>query len=266
MIEIENLTKNFNGQPALDSVDFKVEAGERVAILGPSGAGKTTLFRIVNLALAASKGQFRFRGQETTDLSKTELKLMRQRIGTIYQQHNLVSRLKVVHNVLAGRLAQWSLAKGLLSLLWPQEVELARQALEKVGIADKLFCRADELSSGEQQRVAIARVLVQGPDLILADEPVSSLDPSRAHGILRLLIEISRGSGKTLITSLHSVPLALEYFPRIVGIKQGRILFDRSTSQLERDDLATLYELETSPCLSSQNESPKKIDACRPSF
>jgi phosphonate transport system ATP-binding protein len=266
VIEIDNLIKRFNGQPALDSVSLKVEAGERLAVLGPSGAGKTTLFRIINLALTANQGQFRFRGQETTGLSKAELKLMRRRIGTIYQQHNLVARLKVVHNVLAGRLAQWSLAKGLLSLVWPQELELARQALEKVGIAEKLFCRADNLSSGEQQRVAIARVLVQDPDLILADEPVSSVDPSRAHGILRLLIDISQASGKTLIASLHSVGLALEYFPRIVGIKQGRILFDRSTSQLEQDDLASLYELETSPCLSSQDEPAKRTDACRPLF
>ena len=163
------------------------------------------------------------------------------RIGTIYQQHNLVGRLQVVHNVLAGNLGRWSTVRALYSLLNPQGVEQAQRALSQVGIPEKLRARTDDLSGGQQQRVAIARVLVQDPDIILADEPVSSVDPSLAVSIVTLLRDLSAESRKTLVMNLHSVDLALAHFPRIVGIQDGRVLFDLAPDKVSADLLSMLY-------------------------
>jgi phosphonate transport system ATP-binding protein len=169
------------------------------------------------------------------------LRQARRRIGTVYQQHNLVLRLRVIHNVLAGQLGKWSTLRSLASLGKPSEIELAYKALDQVGIPDKIFERTDELSGGQQQRVAIARVLVQDPEVILADEPVSSVDPSLASTIVRLLIDISQGTHKTLVVSLHSVDLALAYFPRVIGIKEGIAAFDLSPDKISDAMLGDLY-------------------------
>jgi phosphonate transport system ATP-binding protein len=149
--------------------------------------------------------------------------------------------LKVIHNVLAGQLGRWPTLRSLVSLCKPADVELAHSALRQVEIADKIFERTDELSGGQQQRVAIARVLVQDPEVVLADEPVSSVDPTLASTIVRLLIDISQNTRKTLLVSLHSVDLALAYFPRVIGIKQGRAAFDLSPDKISDDMLEDLY-------------------------
>jgi phosphonate transport system ATP-binding protein len=152
-----------------------------------------------------------------------------------------VPRLKVVHNVLAGQLGRWSTLQSLFSLAKPREIELAHKALAQVGIPEKIFTRTDELSGGQQQRVAIARVLVQDPEVILADEPVSSVDPTLASAIVRLLIDISRDTRKTLVVSLHSVDLALAYFPRVIGIRNGVATFDLAPDQITETMLEDLY-------------------------
>ncbi len=242
MYELSGIRKVFaDGEVALDEISLTVGSGEHVAFIGPSGAGKTTLFRILNLTLRPTAGRLGFEGQDVSGLSDAELRRVRTRIGTIYQQQNLVGRLRVVHNVLAGNLGHWSMLTALASLVRPQGVGDAARALEQVGMPEKLWARTDELSGGQQQRVAIARVLVQNPDLILADEPVSSVDPSLAVSIVSLLRDLSHESRKTLLMNLHSVALALNYFPRIVGIRDGRIQFDLSPDKVGAELLAELY-------------------------
>ena len=228
-------------QVALGGFDLAVRKGEKVALIGPSGAGKTTLFRLLNLTLRPTSGGLWIDGGEVVNLHGAKLREARRRIGTVYQQHNLVPRLKVIHNVLCGRLGQWSTARSLLSLVRPADVEVAYQALKQVGIEEKIFSRTDELSGGQQQRVAIARVLLQDPEVILADEPVSSVDPSLASSIVKLLVEISETMGKTLLVNLHSVDLALEFFPRIIGMRNGTALFDLTPDKVTDDLLEDLY-------------------------
>ncbi|MBI4627499.1 MAG: phosphonate ABC transporter ATP-binding protein [Candidatus Rokubacteria bacterium] len=242
MYELSGIRKVFaGGEAALDGVSLAVGRGEHVAFVGPSGAGKTTLFRILNLTLRPTAGTLVLDGRDVAGLSDAELRRARTRIGTIYQRQNLVGRLRVVHNVLAGNLGRWSTATALASLVRPRGVEEAARALEQVGMPEKLWARTDELSGGQQQRVAIARVLVQNPDVILADEPVSSVDPSLAVTIVSLLRDLSHERRKTLLMNLHSVELALAYFPRIVGIRDGRIHFDLAPARVTRELLAELY-------------------------
>ncbi|MBI1892517.1 MAG: phosphonate ABC transporter ATP-binding protein [Candidatus Rokubacteria bacterium] len=240
--ELKGLRKVFDdGSVAVDGISLTIEPGEHVAFIGPSGAGKTTLFRILNLTLRPTAGVVRLGGVDVSGLGESELQKARRRIGTIYQQGNRVGRLRVVHNVLAGNLGRWSTTKAFVSLISPQGVDTARRALGRVGISEKLYARTDELSGGQQQRVAIARVLVQDPDIILADEPVSSVDPSLAASIVTLLRDLSAESRKTLLLNLHSVDLALASFPRIVGIQEGRILFDLSPEKVTPEMLRVLY-------------------------
>lgn len=239
---LEKIAKVFSRhQVAIDGVDLEVRRGEKVALIGPSGAGKTTLFRILNLTLRPTSGRLGLNGSEVETLHGKKLRQARRKIGTVYQQHNLVPRLRVIHNVLSGKLGSWSTLRSLASLLRPVDIELAYHALRQVGIEEKIFSRTDELSGGQQQRVAIARVLVQDPDVILADEPVSSVDPSLATAIVKLLIDISQQTGKTLLVNLHSVNLALSYFPRIIGIKDGTTMFDLAPEKISKELLEELY-------------------------
>jgi phosphonate transport system ATP-binding protein len=240
--ELRRVRKAFGDEPpALDGVSLTIGRGEHVAFVGPSGAGKTTLFRLLNLTLRPTAGSILLDGVDVAALDGAGLRRARRRIGTIYQQHNLVGRLRVVHNVLAGNLGRWSLATALASLVRPRASAEAGRALEQVGIPEKLWARTDELSGGQQQRVAIARVLLQDPDVILADEPVSSVDPALAVSIVTLLRDLSHESRKTLLMNLHSIELALGYFPRVVGVREGRIVFDLAPDKVTPEFLADLY-------------------------
>lgn len=240
--QLEKVTKVFARRlVAVDGIDLSVQRGERAALIGPSGAGKTSLFRMLNCTLRPTSGRLWIDGDEVVTLHGKRLREVRRKIGTIYQQHNLVPRLKVVHNVLSGNLGHWSTVRSLISLIRPVDMELAYKALRQVGIEEKVFNRTDELSGGQQQRVAIARVLIQDPEVILADEPVSSVDPSLATAIVKLLLEISESTRKTLLINLHSVDLALAYFPRVIGIKNGKALFDLSPDKVSDDLLEELY-------------------------
>jgi phosphonate transport system ATP-binding protein len=242
MYQLNQVSKIFDGRiVALDELNLKVRRDEKVALIGPSGAGKTTLFRMLNLTIPPTSGTLVFDGQDVSHLHGRRLREVRRRIGTVYQQHNLVPRLQVVHNVLSGKLGTWSIWQAVRSLIRPIELGLACEALAQVGIADKLYERTETLSGGQQQRVAIARMLVQDPDVILADEPVSSVDPALAAGIVKLLIDLSKTHRKTLLMNLHSVDLALAHFPRVIGLKDGTVSFDLSAAEVTDEHLAALY-------------------------
>ena len=242
MFSLRGVTKRFKtGELALDGMDLEIRPGGCVAFIGPSGAGKTTLFRVLNCTLKPTSGEYQIADRDVGRLRGQALRETRRKIGTVYQHHNLIGRLRVVHNVLAGRLGGWGIAHALCSLIYPTDLNAAGDALARVGIPEKLFSRTDELSGGERQRVAIARVLVQDPAAILADEPVSSVDPSLAEGIVKLLVRLSEEGNKTLAMNLHDVELALANFPRVIGIHLGKILFDRRPEDISPDDLKRLY-------------------------
>lgn len=217
--------------------------GERVALIGPSGAGKTTLFRLLNATLRPTSGSLRFGGQDVGAMSGRELRAMRRRIGTVYQQHYLVPALTALENTLCGRLGHWSLLETIRSAVQPseREKERAMAALEAVGLTGKHQSRADQLSGGQQQRLAIARVLMQDPDVILADEPFASLDPALTETIAALLIGLAQGDKRVLVVTLHDVELALRYFPRIIALRDGRVVFDQAPEGVSRQALDALY-------------------------
>ena len=231
----------FGSVVALDSVSLRIAKGDRVAIVGPSGAGKSTLLSLLNGALSPNEGTVRVLGRSLFSLSANERRKLQRQIGTVYQQHHLVGNLAVIHNVNAGCLGRWPWWKALWSLVWPQNVAGAQQALSQLGLADKLYARTERLSGGQQQRVALARVLVQDPAIVLADEPVASVDPARSHDIMAQLITL--GENRTLVVSLHDVELARMYCDRIIGLRQGRIFFDLPSAEVSDEQLAALYDL-----------------------
>jgi phosphonate transport system ATP-binding protein len=245
-LSLRNVRVVYDRQPGLDGVDLVVRTGERVALVGPSGAGKSTLLGLCTGLVQATSGDVEVLGERLDRATPRRLAAVRRRVGCVHQQLHLVSQLRVVHNVNAGRLGSWSLGRAVRSLVSPVEVEKVRAVLERVGISDKLHVRTDRLSGGEQQRVALARVLVQDPDLIVADEPVASLDPARGAEVISLLCEIGPDRRRTLIVSLHDFDLALGYFDRVVGLQQGRILFDLPAAQVRPETRANLYGLELS--------------------
>ena len=231
---------------ALNGVTLRVHPGEQVALLGQSGAGKTTLFRLLNGTLRPTAGSVFFDGHDTASLSGSGLRAMRRRVGTIYQQHNLVPSLTALENTLCGALGRMSLLATLRGMLQPTkaDLELALHALELVDLADKRAARADELSGGQQQRLAAARVLMQSPDVILADEPTASLDPQLAETITSLLAQLARDGRKTLIMAVHKVDLATRHFPRVVGLRAGGLSFDVPQSEVRGELLNALYARE----------------------
>ena len=233
-----------NGFAALADVSLRAEQGERIALIGPSGAGKTSLLSVLGTALAPTAGAAEVLDFGRNFRSTVEIAKLRTRIGTIHQSPPIPGRQRVVTAVLAGRLGQWPAWKSLVSLLHPLDAAGARASLARVDLADKLFARCDQLSGGQLQRVGIARVLYQQPELILADEPVSALDPALALATIRCLIADADARGATLVASLHAVDLALGNFTRIVGIKAGHVAFDLPAAEVGIALLHNLYASE----------------------
>ncbi|MCQ4259138.1 phosphonate ABC transporter ATP-binding protein [Stutzerimonas stutzeri] len=249
--------RHANGQAALRDVALNIAYGERVAIIGPSGAGKTTLLRLLASHLQPHEGQLGVLECDPWRLSVSARQRLRGRIGLIHQAPPLPPRQRVITSVLAGRLGQWSLTRGLISLVYPLDRTGASEALSRLDLADKLYERCDQLSGGQLQRVGIARVLYQKPDLILADEPVSAMDPVLASHSLGVLTRDASQRQATLLASLHAVDLALEHFPRVIGVRAGRILFDKAADQLGRDELDALYANEQ---LSGEPQPLPRVD------
>ncbi|KOX34848.1 ABC transporter ATP-binding protein [Saccharothrix sp. NRRL B-16348] len=241
VFELRRASVRLGGVDVLSDIDLEIEAGERVALIGPSGAGKTSLIRLLNGTVAATGGRVRALGCDYRVASTRKIRAARRRIGTVHQHFDLVAQLRAVHNVNAGRLGAWPFWKAALSLARPFEVASAEAALRRVGIGDKLRERTGDLSGGEQQRVAIARVLVQEPRVILADEPIASLDPARGREVVDLLFAISDETRTTLVASLHDLDIALGRFDRVVGLRSGRVVVDTSTADVRAADVAELF-------------------------
>jgi phosphonate transport system ATP-binding protein len=215
------------------------------------------LFRILNATLRPTSGSVRVDGHDLGAMSGGDLRRTRQRIGTIYQQHNLVPSLTSLQNTLCGGLGRWSLAQTIRNIVNPAkpEVEDAMRSLELVGLAEKRHARADELSGGQQQRLAIARVLMQKPQVILADEPVASLDPALAEEIVSLIIRVGSEGKRTLVIALHKAELALGHFPRVIGLRAGSVSFDRPSTEVHEELLRDLYRKRSQDLRQVQNEN-----------
>lgn len=240
-LEVNNLSKTFERKISLSSLSFIIKQGEKIAIIGPSGAGKTTLFNLFTGSLPFEEGSIDIDGHPLAYWKKK--KQLANKIGVIRQQFDLVDSLPVIHNVLAGRLKDWGFFKSVWSLIIPQDKQIAYNALKRVGIENKIYNRTSTLSGGEQQRVALARLLVQKPEIILADEPVSSLDPARSEDILAMLTKLADEENQTLITTLHSVDFAKKYFTRIIALKNGQLFFDLPAEKVTTEELTNLYRL-----------------------
>jgi len=242
LLKVENLTKVFpDGTVALKNVSFEVKDGEFLAIIGLSGSGKSTLLRCINRLIDPTAGRVIWDGVDITAARGKELRLIRRQIGMIFQQFNLVRRSSVMTNVLSGRLGYADPLWSLVGRFSAEDRQRALAALERVGIPEKADNRADQLSGGQQQRVGIARALMQEPRLMLADEPVASLDPVLAHSILQYLELLNRQDGITVLCSLHFLDLVHRYASRVIGLKDGELVFDGLPSELTRQRFKEVY-------------------------
>jgi phosphonate transport system ATP-binding protein len=241
MLELINLSRRFGDKEAVADASLTIPSGQMVGIIGRSGAGKSTLLRLVNRLIEPSAGELRYDGQDITRLRGRALHAWRASAAMIFQQFNLVPRLDVLTNVLSGRLNKVPATRALLKLFTPRERALAIRALDRLGIADLALNRADALSGGQQQRVAIARALMQEPRIILADEPIASLDPMNAKLVMDALRDINRHDGITVLCNLHTLDTARNYCDRIVGMAHGRIVFDGAPEALSMDVVREIY-------------------------
>ena len=239
MLEINNLKKTFdNGSPALKGVDLKIKKGEFVSILGPSGSGKTTLLRTINGLETSSGGEIYFDNKEVNNNNISEVQ---KKTGMIFQEFNLVNNLSAINNVLTGLLNSSNKFLSLFYLFSKKQKIEALRSLETVGLLEKSYSRSDELSGGQRQRVGIARAIIKKPLLLLADEPVASLDPKSSNLILSLLKKINQEFGTTILCNLHQVDLAKKYSDRVVGLIDGKITFDEKSSNINEAYLKEIY-------------------------
>ena len=242
LLEIRDLVKVYGrGTRALDGVSLEIHEGEFVVLIGLSGSGKSTLLRCINKLVEPTSGHVMFDGTDVTLASGQDLRRIRRRIGMIFQQFNLVKRSSVFANVLAGRLGYRSPWRTIASRPSREDVALAFENLGRVGILEKAYVRADALSGGQQQRVGIARALMQQPQLMLADEPVASLDPATSHSVLRYLEEINKTDHITVICSLHFLSLARRYGTRVIALKGGRVAFDGRPLEIDERRFKEIY-------------------------
>lgn len=242
MLRIENLTKIYTGGvQALTNVSFDVPKGQFLAVIGLSGSGKSTLLRCINRLIEPTSGTIVWNDIDVTAASDEELRRIRRKIGMVFQHFNLVHRSSVLTNILAGRLGYVNPAWSLLNRFPKSDMENAYKQLERVGIADKANHRADELSGGQQQRVGIARAMMQNPDMILADEPVASLDPVLAHSIMQYLEKINKEDGVTVLCSLHFLDLVHRYADRVVALKEGILMFDGLPKDIDDAKFKDIY-------------------------
>lgn len=242
MLQVENLTKVYDdGTVALSDVSFEVPDGQFLAVIGLSGSGKSTLLRCINRLIQPTSGRIIWNGEDVTAAPQEDLRLIRRRIGMVFQHFNLVHRSRVITNVLAGRLGYVNPMLALINRFPRQDLAKARAQLDRVGLAEKAHARADELSGGQQQRVGIARAMMQDPEMILADEPVASLDPVLAHSIMQYLERINEEDRVTVLCSLHFLDLVHRYADRAIALSQGHLVFDGSPRAIDDERFKAIY-------------------------
>lgn len=248
ILKVENLNKVYSGGTvALKDIHFDVYPGEFIVVIGPSGAGKSTLLRCINRLVESTTGSILFKNKEVNTAKARQLKQIRREIGMVFQSFHLIDRLNVLNNVLHGRLAYTNTVKGAFGKFSKKDIEEAKELLKRVGLEEKMYNRADELSGGQMQRVGICRALAQQPQLILADEPIASLDPASSKTIMEYMFNICLEDGITAMVNLHQVDVALKYATRIIGIQSGRIVFDGPPSRLKMDHIDQIYNREKQP-------------------
>lgn len=240
-MRIEQLTKKFGKVTAVDKVDLDASNPQMIGIIGPSGAGKSTFLRMINRLTPATSGTVIADGRNILDLEGADKRAWQRDCAMIFQQFNLVPRLDVVTNVMLGRLNRHSTFKSIFTIFGKDEIERAFTALDRLGIAEQALKRADNLSGGQQQRVAIARALTQGPKMILADEPIASLDPLSAQVVMQSLREINERDGLPVICNLHTLDTARNYCDRVVGMRQGKLVFDGPPAELNATAVRDIY-------------------------
>jgi len=242
MLRVQNLTKIYEGGVlALDQVSFEVPKGQFLAVIGLSGSGKSTLLRCINRLIEPTAGKILWNDLDITAASDDELRLIRRKIGMVFQHFNLVHRSSVLTNVLAGRLGYVNPAWSIMNRFPKEDIEKAMKQLNRVGIAEKAKQRADELSGGQQQRVGIARALMQDPAMILADEPVASLDPVLAHSIMQYLELINKEDGVTVLCSLHFLDIVHRYAHRVIALNEGKLVFDGLPQEIDDKRFKEIY-------------------------
>jgi len=242
MLRVEHLTKVYDdGTVALRDVSFEVPEGEFLAVIGLSGSGKSTLLRCINRLIDPTEGRILWNGEDITAASQEDMRRIRRRIGMVFQHFNLVHRSKVITNVLAGRLGYTSPALAIVNRFPKADRERALAQLDRVGLREKATNRAEELSGGQQQRVGIARAMMQEPEMILADEPVASLDPVLAHSIMQYLEKINQEDGVTILCSLHFLDLVHQYGQRVIALNEGRLMFQGLPEQIDDEMFKDIY-------------------------
>lgn len=241
---IQKLTKKFGRVTAVDEVDLNTTTPQMIGIIGPSGAGKSTFLRMINRLTPATSGKILVDDRDILKLEGAEKRAWQRDCAMIFQQFNLVPRLDVITNVMLGRLNRHSNLKSIFSIFSKKEINQAFNALSRLGIAEQALKRADNLSGGQQQRVAIARALTQEPKMILADEPIASLDPMSAQVVMQALREINERDGLPVICNLHTLDTARSYCDRVVGMRQGKVVFDGPPTELSRDVVRDIYGAE----------------------
>ncbi len=245
-LHLSHISHSFGTTSALKDISLEIKTGEQIALIGPSGCGKTTLLRLMGTQIMPSEGSITQLDQVPAELKPKELKRLRTLIAMIPQHLGLVPNVSPLRNVLNGGLGKINLLSTIRQIIRPNSSETRRayKLLDRAGIREKMYDRTDSLSGGQQQRVAVARALYQQPALLLADEPISSIDPARARDTVQLLTQLSKEEGITLIVSLHNLELAQEFFPRLIGLREGNMVFDSSPDELSVQECRELYQLE----------------------
>ncbi|THB77165.1 MAG: phosphonate ABC transporter ATP-binding protein [Desulfobulbaceae bacterium] len=261
-MRIEKLTKKFGSLTAVDNIDLDASEAQMIGIIGPSGAGKSTFLRMLNRLTPATNGKVLVNGKNILKLEGAEKRAWQRDCAMIFQQFNLVPRLNVVTNVMLGRLNRHSVFKSLFNIFGKEEIDRAFNSLERLGIAEQALKRADNLSGGQQQRVAIARALTQEPKMILADEPIASLDPLSAQVVMQSLREINERDGLPVICNLHTLDTARTYCDRVVGMRQGKLVFDGPPAELNSTAVKAIYgaEHEIDESVTSTSINEERLD------
>ena len=253
MIEFKNVYKTYpNGFTALKDINLQIEQGEFVAVIGLSGAGKSTILRCINRMHDVTSGTLTVDGVDVNTLKGKELRKFRRKVGMIFQSFNLVSRSTAIKNVLTAEVPEMNFFKVLFGIFNKEQKMHALESLDKVGILSKAYTRCDQLSGGQQQRVALARTLNQNPQIILADEPVASLDPIMARQVMKDFVRINKDYNITILLNIHHVDLALQYCDRVIGVREGQIVFDGPAGTITQDQIDEVYNWTKVPTLGEE--------------